>query len=176
MAKEFYTSGIGSAQTLSPSDESKIKIYDDKAAADLDIANIEENEIVATKAGESEGVVEVVDTVEENNPNAISSGAVFDYVDDVKEVFTSCTVSGNIFSFPYSGKHGLFFVEIGGQGNNTGYAIIAAVKIYSNYSTHIVASAAGGTGSTVSSVSWDGTNITVTMGGQYFYEPKYRQL
>lgn len=102
--------------------------------------------------------------------------ATKEYVNDVKEVFTSCTVSGNEFSFPYSGKHGLFFIEIGGQGNNTGYAIIAAVKIYSNYSTHIVASAAGGTGSTVSSVSWNGTNITVTMSGQYFYEPKYRQL
>lgn len=79
MAKEFYTSGIGSAQTLNPSDESKIKIYDDKAAADLDLANIAENEIIATKAGESEGVVEVVDTVEENNPNAVSSGAVFSF-------------------------------------------------------------------------------------------------
>lgn len=102
--------------------------------------------------------------------------ATKEYVNDVKEVFTSCTVSGNEFSFPYSGKHGLFFIEIGGQGNNTGYAIIAAVKIYDKYSTHIVASAAGGTGSTVSSVSWNGTNITVTMSGQYFYEPKYRQL
>ena len=78
MAKEFYTSGIGSVQTLNPSDESKIKIYNDKAAAQADISNIEENEIIATKAGESEGVVEVVDTVEENNPNAVSSGAVYD--------------------------------------------------------------------------------------------------
>lgn len=94
MAKEFYTSGIGSAQTLNPSDESKIKIYDDKAAADLDLANIEENEIIATKAGESEGVVEVVDTVEENNPNAVSSGAVYDKITEktswkVLRVFTT---------------------------------------------------------------------------------------
>lgn len=79
MAKEFYTNGIGSAQTLNPSDESKIKIYDSKVDADLDLANIEENEIIATKAGESEGVVEVVDTVEEDNPNAVSSGAVYDF-------------------------------------------------------------------------------------------------
>lgn len=92
MAKEFYTSGTGSAQTLNPSDESKIKIYDDKAAADLDLANIEENEIIATKAGESEGVVEVVDTVEENNPNAVSSGAVFDYVNDKIDTKTSWKV------------------------------------------------------------------------------------
>lgn len=89
MAKEFYTSGIGSAQTLNPSDESKIKIYDDKAAADLDLANIEENEIIATKAGESEGVVEVVDTVEENNPYAVSSGAVFGYALPLLGNFTS---------------------------------------------------------------------------------------
>lgn len=88
MAKEFYTNGTGLSQTLNPSDESKIRIYDSKADADLDLANIAENEIVATKAGESEGVVEVVDTVEEDNPNAVSSGAVFDYVNNVENVYT----------------------------------------------------------------------------------------
>lgn len=91
MAKEFYTNGTGSSQTLNPSDESKIRIYDSKADADLDLANIEENEIIATKAGESEGVVEVVDTVEEDNPNAVSSGAVYDYTIGVK--YTTRTAS-----------------------------------------------------------------------------------
>jgi len=79
MAKQFIANRSGQTPTLDEVPNEVIKIYDDKAAADLDLANIEENEIVATKAGESEGVVEVVDTVEENNPNPVSSGAVFDY-------------------------------------------------------------------------------------------------
>jgi len=83
MAKQFYTTGEGSSQTLNQINNEVIKIYTDKAAADLDLANIEENEIVATKAGESEGVVEIVDTVEEDNPNAVSSGAVYDYIKGV---------------------------------------------------------------------------------------------
>lgn len=82
MAKQFLANRSGQTPTLDEVPNEVIKIYNDKAAADLDIANIEENEIVATKAGESEGVVEVVDTVEENNPNAVSSGAVYDYIED----------------------------------------------------------------------------------------------
>ena len=81
MAKEFYTSNTGASQTLNASDQSKIKIYDSKTDMDTDISNIAENEIVATKAGESEGVVEVVDVVEDGNPNPVSSNAVYDYVD-----------------------------------------------------------------------------------------------
>jgi len=79
MAKQFLANRSGQTPTLDEVPNEVIKIYDDKAAADLDLANIEENEIVATKAGESEGVVEVVDTVEENNPNAVSSGAVYSF-------------------------------------------------------------------------------------------------
>ena len=63
MAKQFLANRSGQTPTLDEVPNEVIKIYDDKAAADLDLANIEENEIVATKAGESEGVVEVVDTV-----------------------------------------------------------------------------------------------------------------
>ena len=107
MAKEFYTNGTGLSQTLNPSDESKIRIYDSKADADLDLANIAENEIIATKAGESEGVIEVVDTVEEDNPNPVSSGGVYDYVkafDRNNFHISSSTVDSTTFKFrcPYS--------------------------------------------------------------------------
>lgn len=81
--KQLVVDRRGQTPTLEEVPNEKIKIYDSKADADLDLANIEENEIIATKAGESEGVVEVVDTVEEDNPNAVSSGAVFDYVKGV---------------------------------------------------------------------------------------------
>ena len=55
MAKEYFTNNTGASQTLNASDQSKIKIYDSKTDMDTDISNIAENEIVATKAGESEG-------------------------------------------------------------------------------------------------------------------------
>lgn len=121
MAKEFYTNGVGSSQILNPSDESKIRIYDSKADADLDLANIEENEIIATKAGESEGVVEVVDTVEEDNPNPASSGAVFDYVNNSLEwTFAGrAFTSGATINIPSSSR------EIKIVISNTGSTITA---------------------------------------------------
>ena len=61
MAKQFLANRSGQTPTLDEVPNEVIKIYNDKAAADLDIANIEENEIVATKAGESEGVEAIVD-------------------------------------------------------------------------------------------------------------------
>ena len=79
MAKQFLANRSGQTPTLDEVPNEVIKINDDKASADLDLANIEENEIVATKAGESEGVVEVVDTVEDGSPNPVSGNAVFDF-------------------------------------------------------------------------------------------------
>ena len=76
MAKEYFTNNTGASQTLNASDQSKIKIYDSKTDMDAAISNIAENEIVATKAGESEGVVEVADVVEDGNMNPVSSNAV----------------------------------------------------------------------------------------------------
>lgn len=130
MAKEFYTNGTGSSQTLNPSDESKIRIYDSKADADLDLSNIAENEIIATKAGESEGVVEVVDTVEEDNPNPVSSGAVYTYIKGVVQnyfSYTSNSSSATTLTVDYAKLKGgpvesydLFRVEAACQGGGGG--------------------------------------------------------
>jgi hypothetical protein len=48
MSKLFTTSGMGSAQTLSPAQNTKEKVYADLATAEADIANIAENEFVDT--------------------------------------------------------------------------------------------------------------------------------
>ena len=76
MAKQFYTTGEGSQQTLTAADQSKVKVYDSKTDMDSDTSNIAEGEIVATKAGESEGVVEVVDEVTDGVMNPVTSNAV----------------------------------------------------------------------------------------------------
>ena len=82
MAKEFYTSGIGSAQTLNPSDESKIKIYPTEADLDADLANLEEDEIVATDEDNNpaSSTQYPVDIVQDGNMNAVTSNAVYNTV------------------------------------------------------------------------------------------------
>ena len=80
MAKQFYTTGEGSQQTLTAADQSKVKVYDSKTDMDSDTSNIAEGEIVATKAGESEGVVEVVDEVTDGVMNPVTSNAVYQMI------------------------------------------------------------------------------------------------
>ena len=78
--KEFYTTGTGANQTLTESPNEKIPVYDSKADMDADTSNIAEGEIVATKAGESEGVVEVVDEVTDGVMNPVTSNAVYQMI------------------------------------------------------------------------------------------------
>ena len=49
MAKTFRTSGAGSQQTLHEIEDEKIPVYDTKAEAEADLANLAEGQIVATK-------------------------------------------------------------------------------------------------------------------------------
>lgn len=76
MAKTYITSGTGASQTLDAIQNEKVPVYDSKADAESDIANIEENGIVFTKdTGASE---KVVDVVEDGNMNPVTSNAVAD--------------------------------------------------------------------------------------------------
>lgn len=78
MAKEFYTEGTGSNQTLHSSQDEKIPIYDDINAVEADLANLEVGQVVATK---DEGLTEnITDAVQDGNMNAVTSNAVFDYI------------------------------------------------------------------------------------------------
>lgn len=146
MAKQFYTTGEGAQQVLTPADQSKIKVYDDKAAAQADISNIEENEIIATKAGESEGVVEVVDTVEENNPNAVSSGAVYDYVNtklpdynNITTVVTATTSTSSSTSVNYTvEKSGWHLLQLTGYSGSS--TIGTARLTFVNNDTYVITS------------------------------------
>ena len=78
MAKTFITSGTGASQTLDAIQNEKVPVYNTRADAEADMANIEEGGIVATK--DTGATEKVVDVVEDGNMNPVTSNGVFDYV------------------------------------------------------------------------------------------------
>lgn len=62
--------------TMKVTQDDKIPIYDSKADAEADLANIEEGGIVATK--DTGATEKVVDVVEDGNMNPVTSNAVAD--------------------------------------------------------------------------------------------------
>ena len=73
--KTFTTSGTGNHQTLSPIETDKIPVYDSVTAAAADLANLAENQIIATHDTGSE-LSAPVDTVQSGNMHAVTSNAV----------------------------------------------------------------------------------------------------
>lgn len=73
--KTFTTSGTGSQQTLSELETDKLPLYNSLADAEADLANLEENQIVATKDTGNE-LAQPVNTVEAGNLHAVTSNAV----------------------------------------------------------------------------------------------------
>ena len=55
--KTFRTVGSGSTQTIEPIENNKIRVYETKAAAEADIANLTEGQIIATKDEGNELVI-----------------------------------------------------------------------------------------------------------------------
>ena len=55
--KTFRTVGSGSTQTIEPIEDNKIPVYETKAAAEADIANLTEGQIIATKDEGNELVI-----------------------------------------------------------------------------------------------------------------------
>lgn len=55
--KTFRTVGSGSTQTIEPIENNKIPVYETKAAAENDLANLEVGQIIATKDEENELVI-----------------------------------------------------------------------------------------------------------------------
>lgn len=84
MAKTFITSGTGASQTLDAIQNEKVPVYSTRAAAEADIANIEEGGIVATK--DTGATEKVVDVVEDGNMNPVTSNGVFDYAVDKSKI------------------------------------------------------------------------------------------
>lgn len=56
--KTFVTQGTGAAQTLNNTDDSVITVYDDLVDAEVDLSNIEEGQIIATKDALGSGTIE----------------------------------------------------------------------------------------------------------------------
>lgn len=85
MSKTFRTVGSGSSQTLESIENNKIPIYETKAAAEADIANLSDGQIIGTKDEGNENA-KPVDVVESGNMHAVTSNAVFAYVNNVEVI------------------------------------------------------------------------------------------
>ena len=73
--KTFRTVGSGASQTLEKIENNKIPVYETKAAAEADIANLSDGQIIATKDEGNENA-KPVDVVEKGNMHAATSNAV----------------------------------------------------------------------------------------------------
>ena len=78
MSKTFRTVGSGASQTLEKIENNKIPIYETKAAAEADIANLSDGQIIGTKDEGNENA-KPVDVVEKGNMHAVTSNAVANY-------------------------------------------------------------------------------------------------
>ena len=73
--KTFRTVGSGASQTTEPIENNKIPIYETKTAAEADIANLSDGQIIGTK-DEGNELPNPVDVVESGNMHAVTSNAV----------------------------------------------------------------------------------------------------
>lgn len=73
--KTFRTVGSGNTQTIEPIENNKIPVYETKAAAEDDIANLSDGQIIATKDEGNENA-KPVDVVQDGNMHAVTSNAV----------------------------------------------------------------------------------------------------
>jgi hypothetical protein len=93
MARQFFTEGTGNQQTLTPSQNEKVAVYDTVADAEADLANLTVGQIVATKDTGDE-LAQPVDVVEEGNLHAASSDAVFQSLPKAEDI--SSQISGKV--------------------------------------------------------------------------------
>ena len=91
MSKTFRTVGVGSEQTLEKIENNKIPVYETKAAAEADIANLSDGQLIATK-DEGNEMFNPVDVVQDGNMHAVTSNAVADSL---------CTISTPTFDSNY---------------------------------------------------------------------------
>ena len=73
--KLLFTEGIGASQTTTNAQDEKIPVYETKAAAEADIANLSDGQLIATKDEGNENA-KPVDVVESGNMHAVTSNAV----------------------------------------------------------------------------------------------------
>lgn len=94
MSKTFRTVGSGSTQTLESIENNKIPIYETKAAAEADIANLSDGQIIATKDEGNENA-KPVDVVESGNMHAVTSNAVAEVLGEHNGIFRGKCLNGD---------------------------------------------------------------------------------
>ena len=85
MSRTFRTVGSGSTQTLEKIENNKIPVYETKEAAEADIANLTDGQIIATK-DEGNELPNPVDVVESGNLHAVTSNAVYNETQKVNTI------------------------------------------------------------------------------------------
>lgn len=88
MSRTFRTVGSGSTQTLEKIENNKIPVYETKAAAEADIANLSDGQIIATK-DEGNEYAKPVDVVQDGNMHAVTSNAVAEAFGEWENLITS---------------------------------------------------------------------------------------
>ena len=94
MSRTFRTVGSGSTQTTEPIENNKIPIYETKAAAEADIANLSDGQIIGTKDEGNENA-KPVDVVEKGNMHAVTSNAVAEITSNHNGIFRGKCLNGD---------------------------------------------------------------------------------
>lgn len=121
--KTFRTVGSGNTQTIEPIENNKIPVYETKAAAENDLANLEVGQIIATN-DEGNELSNPVDVVQDGNMHAVTSNAVADAISnihpiiDVSNVFSNGNINITALSNTY-GNGRYAFIGQGQSGNLT---------------------------------------------------------
>ena len=94
MSRTFRTVGSGASQTTEPIENNKIPIYETKAAAEADIANLSDGQIIGTKDEGNENA-KPVDVVEKGNMHAVTSNAVAEITSNHNGIFRGKCLNGD---------------------------------------------------------------------------------
>ena len=92
--KLLFTEGIGASQTTTNAQDEKIPVYETKAAAEADIANLSDGQLIATK-DEGNEFAKPVDVVESGNMHAVTSNAVAEITANHNGIFRGKCLNGN---------------------------------------------------------------------------------
>lgn len=119
--KSYVTSGTGSQQTLTGSQDEKVAIYQTLADAEADLANLEAGQIVATPDTGDENA-QPVDVIQAGNMHAVTSNAV---AQELNSPFTrNIVINANANSILHIGS----FTPA--QANIIGASLEIQVKLY----------------------------------------------
>ena len=93
--KTFRTVGSGSTQTIKPIENNKIPVYETKAAAEADIANLSDGQIIATN-DEGNELSNPVDVVQDGNMHAVTSNAVASALENKRTINPATSIDFSI--------------------------------------------------------------------------------